>query len=50
MELHRVYEHSPETLYNMFKKDDQTISLEIFFKFIGAFKKYISIIEKTVYF
>jgi hypothetical protein len=50
IELHRVYERSPESLYQMFNKDGQTVSLGIFFKFIGAFKKYTATIEQTVYF
>jgi hypothetical protein len=50
IELHRVYERSPESLYKMFNKDGETVSLGLFFKFIGAFKKYSSMIEQTVYF
>ncbi len=50
IELHRVYERSPKNLYQMFNKDGETVSLGLFFKFIGAFKKYNAMTEQMVYF
>ena len=49
-ELHRVYERSPESLYKMFNKDGEIVSLGLFFKFIGAFKKYRAVNDQTVFF
>ncbi|CAF3015469.1 unnamed protein product, partial [Rotaria sp. Silwood2] len=46
VELRRVYERSPESLYKMFTMEGETMSVGTFFKFIGILKNYLAILEQ----
>jgi hypothetical protein len=47
VELRRMYECAPETLYKMIMDKGETITLGIFFKFIGILKSYLALVEQN---
>jgi hypothetical protein len=49
LELYRLYERSPDSLYKIFNSNEQKVSMGIFFEFIAAFRKFYVISEQCVY-
>jgi hypothetical protein len=49
VELYRLYERSPDSLYKIFNSNEQKMSLGIFFEFIAVLRKFYVISEQCVY-